>query len=357
MSITNYLSALDMCGPDIGVGIVDADVGSVDELSRGRGVQEMSRTPRPKPGRKRADHMVERSQAWIRGLMKALEVGSQKPQLWAPILPLDSAVQRSYLEVLEEAAEVEKVGGIVIYENASVDAIPVDMHHIPLLALTEPRGPSDVLDAVALGIDLHTLPFITRATEAGIAFTFKFPAPSNINENSDVSPLSLGIDLWSPIHAQSVSPLNVSCTCYACTRHHRAYINHLLQAKEMLAWVLLQIHNHWMIDAFFAGIRESIASDTFEVDVERWKRAYESALPDFVGQGPRIRGYQSSVSGPLPKKKNKAPYTRLEKRSEMPERPNDRKEKLKEDGEGVILSEKVDALDLEDIGFAKVFQE
>jgi queuine tRNA-ribosyltransferase len=55
----------------------------------------------------------------------------------------------------------------------------------------------------------------------------------------------------------------------------------------MLAWVLLQIHNHHVMDQFFAGVRTSIANGTFEADAEKFSKTYEAAMPTSQGKGPR----------------------------------------------------------------------
>lgn len=55
----------------------------------------------------------------------------------------------------------------------------------------------------------------------------------------------------------------------------------------MLAWVLLQIHNHHVVDQFFAGIRTSIEKGTFEDDKVAFDRFYEPELPSAKGVGPR----------------------------------------------------------------------
>jgi queuine tRNA-ribosyltransferase len=81
--------------------------------------------------------------------------------------------------------------------------------------------------------------------------------------------------------------LREGCSCYACTDHHRAFLKHLLAAKEMLGWVLLQIHNYHVLDAFFADIRASINAGTFEADVEKFSRCYDADFPAKTGQGPR----------------------------------------------------------------------
>jgi queuine tRNA-ribosyltransferase len=111
--------------------------------------------------------------------------------------------------------------------------------------------------------------------------------------------------MWSGDHAQSVTPLSIDCICYACTKHHRAFLQHLLSAKEMLGWVLIQLHNHAILTAFFAGIRASIQAGTFDTDVANFEAYYEPALPAKTGQGPRVRGYQfKSESHAKREKKN-----------------------------------------------------
>lgn len=52
------------------------------------------------------------------------------------------------------------------------------------------------------------------------------------------------LDLRESKYKLDLSVLDEKCTCYTCTRRMtRAYIYHLIQCKEMLASVLLQIHN------------------------------------------------------------------------------------------------------------------
>lgn len=54
------------------------------------------------------------------------------------------------------------------------------------------------------------------------------------------------------------------CECYACKNFTRAYIHHLINVKEMLAPVLLMMHNlhHW--NGFFASIREAVKADRLQ---------------------------------------------------------------------------------------------
>ena len=263
-----YIEAVQKLRPDVVVGIAD-----VERRSSGTA-----------HGLKRKEKMTERTKAWMRALqeaMKHVETGEEaESSLWAPILPFEAEMQREYLDSLEEA-EAGSIQGLVIYDNHSLSAIPPILYRLPRMSLTEPRTPHQVLTAISLGIDLLILPFVTIASEAGIAFTFSFPPPSS-------EPLlPLGINMWSVSHARDLSPLQKDCDCYTCQKHHRAYVQHLLSAKEMLAWVLLQVHNHHVIDRFFKGVRASIGSITFEKDANDFERAYEADFPAFVGKGPR----------------------------------------------------------------------
>jgi queuine tRNA-ribosyltransferase len=198
---------------------------------------------------------------------------------------------------------VDKISGLAIYDAYLLDELPDQLHHLPRLSFHVPVSPQELLRHVSLGVDVFTVPFLADATDAGIVLDFTFPVPAQDKEIS--ARRSLGIDMWSDDHALSVTPLSEGCTCYACTMHHRAFLQHLLAAKEMLGWVLIQLHNHAILSAFFTGIRASIEAGTFDADIAAFEAYYEPALPDKSGQGPRVRGYQfKSESHASSQKKN-----------------------------------------------------
>lgn len=92
------------------------------------------------------------------------------------------------------------------------------------------------------------------------------------SSTSGSSPLSLPpprpispqvLDLRAPSMRMDPRPLVVGCGCHACRNHTRQYVHHLLLAHEMLAEVLLQLHNlHHLLD-FFAAARKAIDAGTF----------------------------------------------------------------------------------------------
>lgn len=238
-------------------------------------------------GSKRIEKATDRSIQWITdhvNMRKEAPAGTAQAKLFAPLLPVSCANQHFYLDCLAQEV-ANDVSGLAVYDLISLEDMPEALSHLPRLGFTTPKTPHEVVQHITLGIDIITIPFISAATDAGIALDFSFPAPPSSVSNHTAVPL--GLDMWFSTHAVDLSPLTEGCKCYACIKHHRAYVQHLLVAKEMLGWVLLQIHNHHIIDLFFQGIRQSIADGSFEQDVKHFERVYEDQLPEGTGQGPR----------------------------------------------------------------------
>jgi len=51
------------------------------------------------------------------------------------------------------------------------------------------------------------------------------------------------IDISDDEFTKDVKPLNETCKCLACQRHHRSYIHHLVKCDELLGYILLFVHN------------------------------------------------------------------------------------------------------------------
>lgn len=294
-------------------------------------------------GSKRVEKATDRNIEWLADhirLRNEVDGKRGRSKLFASLLPVSCANQQYYIDELTDRC-ANGISGLAIYSLDTLEDLPNPLHGLPRLGFTEPSSPAQILREISLGVDVVTVPFVSAATDAGIALDFTFPAtPSPPNNHEAGTPLPLGIDMWLPDHAADLSPLVEGCKCYACTNHHRAYIQHLLNAKEMLAWVLLQIHNHYVLDLFFAGIRNSIGNDTFEKDIRDFEHRYESLLPEKTGQGPRVRGYQYKSEGPGEPKKNQPPFRTID----------DGREK---NAEGASLDLEANATDLEDQGFVE----
>ncbi|TVY15766.1 Queuine tRNA-ribosyltransferase accessory subunit 2 [Lachnellula arida] len=294
LSNKSYISYIAKLHPDIAIPLADVPHGS-------------------NPGTKRVPKMGDRTQEWVTELLNSK---NDEQAVFAPILPIDSLSQYEYLNQLADEL-TDGISGLAFYDSNLLPDMPAttSLSRLPRLSLDEPSSPRQILRQVSLGMDIFTIPFIGFATEAGIALTFRFPRPvldePAVLDGVVGSVLPLGINMSSKSHTASLKPLSTACTCYTCTTHHRAFVQHLLSADEMLSWTLLQIHNSHVVSEFFTSIRECVRRGTFEADCDEFARAYESELPEKSGQGPRVRGYHFKSEGPGESKKNKAAWGNL----------------------------------------------
>jgi queuine tRNA-ribosyltransferase len=240
-------------------------------------------------------------------------------------------MQWEYLTYLSDEAS-GRIAGLAFYDPALAVELAnhAPLRALPRLSLAPPSTPHQILRQIALGMDVFATPLVNQVSDAGVALSFSFPAaapeaasppppPASLSSDSaaatdDVAvsrSSPLGFDMWTPDHRASLAPLVAGCPCYTCTRHHRAYVHHLLRANEMLGWTLLQIHNHHVVAEFFAGVRCVLAADEaeaeeqaerdrgtaglpsslFEKAVREFSLAYDVVLPEGTGTRPRARGY------------------------------------------------------------------
>ncbi|KAI9664175.1 MAG: hypothetical protein M1831_002354 [Alyxoria varia] len=271
-------------------------------------------------GWRRLDKMFSRTERWMKEITEAKhdtdhESGGTVPGLrsaiFAPIMPVSSEHQRWYLDLLSDDLR-ESLSGLAIYDTDTALDIPEALFDLARLSLAEPKTPQQLLRGVSLGIDIFTAPFINDATDAGIALDFKFPASKRSLSEESIR-VALGLDMWGTEHSINMRPMVDGCQCLGCRTQSRAYVQHLLSAKEMLAWVLLQLHNLHVMDLFFADIRKSIEDGTFEREYDLFERYYEHEMPEKTGKGPRVRGYQFKSEGPNEPKKNEPAFRAFDK--------------------------------------------
>lgn len=274
MTVPQYASTVETLRPDIVIPLAD--------LLYGGSV----------PVAKKQLRMAERTEEWVDEFMDLLDAGTrtQGPgiSVFAPVLAVEYPIQWAYLKHLSEDL-ADELGGLAIYDVNILPELETykPLAPLPKLSLDLPKTPHDILRQVSLGIDLITVPFINNISDAGIALTFSLAPPST----QGIQPL--GINLWSPEHRTSLTPLQGGCACHTCQKHHRAYITHLLNAKEMLGWNLLQIHNHHVLSEFFAAVRAALSKGPAELEslARGFGAAYEAELPVGTGERPRARGY------------------------------------------------------------------
>ncbi len=120
--------------------------------------------------------------------------------------------------------------------------------------------PADLIESAGLGMDLFDSVIPTRLARRGIVFT------STGRLNVSRAP-----------YRDDVAPLDEECECLACRDYCRAWLHHLLRAKERIAATLLSAHNLTFYAGLMERLREAIAADCFfefhEENRHRWRSA------------------------------------------------------------------------------------
>ncbi len=106
--------------------------------------------------------------------------------------------------------------------------------------------PGDLVDAVAVGVDMFDCVLPTRHARTGQAFTRQGL-----------------VTIRHAAHARTAEPLDPSCPCYACRTFSRAYLRHLFLARELTVYRLLALHNLTYYLGLMADARAAIAAGTF----------------------------------------------------------------------------------------------
>lgn len=106
----------------------------------------------------------------------------------------------------------------------------------------------DLITGVEQGIDTFDCAMPTRLARHGVALV---PDPAS----------RWRMDLFKGRFSRSLEPVLESCDCPACAGgYSRAYLHHLLRAKELTAIRLLTLHNLSFVARLMAELRDAIGS-------------------------------------------------------------------------------------------------
>jgi len=155
-----------------------------------------------------------------------------------------------------------------------------------------PCSPDQVLELVKAGVDVFdsTFPYLVTERNCALVFPNKLPpdhvSPVAVEEEADSEEVMVDedqqeMDMSDPGHKTSFTPLLAFCECYTCRTFTRAYIHHLVCVNEMLAKVLLQIHNIHHYYVFFQSLQTAIKEDKVEMfQISKWKPAVSGEESD-----------------------------------------------------------------------------
>lgn len=153
--------------------------------------------------------------------------------------------------IAEYGCDGYALGGLAVGESHE------QMYHVieetvPYLPVDKPTylmgvgTPANILEAVERGVDFFDCVYPTRNGRHGHLYT---------NHGK--------INLFNAKYELDDRPIEEGCPCPACRRYSRAYIRHLLKAKEMLGMRLCVLHNLYFYNTMMTEIRDALDEGRF----------------------------------------------------------------------------------------------
>jgi queuine tRNA-ribosyltransferase len=226
----------------------------VIEIERALGadvIMAFDHCPADPANRAEVEAAVGLTERWLERCVRRCEEVPPRhgPQALFPILQggiFPDLRQRSAAAALRHDCAGYAIGGVSVGEDRESMRLAVSAS-APLLPPERPRylmgvgTPEDFFLAVSEGVDLFDCVTPTRHGRNHQAYT---PAGR--------------INLRNRRFARDPEPLDASCDCPTCTQFCRAYLRHLCSTDEMLAGVLLSLHNVHAFQRLMAAMRAAI---------------------------------------------------------------------------------------------------
>ena len=143
------------------------------------------------------------------------------------------------------------IGGLAVGESHE------EMYRI--IEKVEPHLPKDKpIYLMGVGTPANIL----EAVERGVDF-FDCVYPSRNGSHGHVYTNAGKLNLFNAKYETDSRPIEEGCECPACKYHSRAYIRHLLKAKEMLGMRLCVLHNLYFYNTMMEEIRDAIEAGNY----------------------------------------------------------------------------------------------
>lgn len=161
-------------------------------------------------------------------------------------------LRRQSLETLREIGfDGYAIGGLSVGEPEELmyeicEATAAEMPEDRARYLMGVGTPRNLVEAVRRGIDMFDCVMPTRNARNGMLFTSRGRL---VIKNSR--------------YRDDLRPPDESCGCYTCRHYSRAYLRHLFQAREIMASVLMTIHNLSYYTGLMTSMRRAIEEDRF----------------------------------------------------------------------------------------------
>ena len=151
-------------------------------------------------------------------------------------------------------------GSLGANKEQMYDIVSLTMQHLSPnrpVHLLGVGGIGDIFSGVKMGIDTFDCVHPTRLGRHGGAL-IKRQQKEHIN-------------LLNARYKEDNQPIELDCPCTTCKTYTRAYLHHLLKAKEVLAQTLITIHNITFMNLLLQDIRKGIKHGTLEEIEQIWR--------------------------------------------------------------------------------------
>ena len=155
-------------------------------------------------------------------------------------------------EITELDLDGYAIGGLAVGETHEQMYDILD-HVVPYLPQDKPTylmgvgTPANILEGIDRGVDFFDCVYPSRNGRHGHVYT-KYGH----------------LNLFNAKYELDSRPIEEGCGCPACTRYSRAYIRHLMKAKEMLGMRLCTLHNLYFYNNLVADAREAIREGRYK---------------------------------------------------------------------------------------------
>ncbi len=206
------------------------------------------------------EQSVDRTARWCKRCKVRMEQLNEQPDTINPHQMLFGINQGGIYEDIrirnaQEIAELDldgyAIGGLAVGETHEQMYEILDKV-VPYLPENKPTylmgvgTPANILEAVERGVDFFDCVYPSRNGRHGHVYT---------NHGK--------LNLFNAKYEKDMRPIEEGCDCPACRTYSRAYIRHLLKAKEMLGMRLCTLHNLYFYNTMMEEIREAIDNQSF----------------------------------------------------------------------------------------------
>tara|TARA_B100001093_G_scaffold512665_1_gene582954 strand:+ start:197 stop:1312 length:1116 start_codon:yes stop_codon:yes gene_type:complete len=159
--------------------------------------------------------------------------------------------EESIKQLIEIGFDGYALGGLAVGES-QLEMFKILSESVSLLPKNKPRylmgvgTPSDILGAVIHGIDMFDCVLPTRSGRTGLAYSWEGK-----------------LNLKNAKYQNDKSPLDSECSIKDLNLYSKSYLNHLIKSNEMMASMLISLHNINFYQQFMREIRQNIKKGTF----------------------------------------------------------------------------------------------